>query len=247
MKKNSMKENYSSLEGREINEKGPNKRKWETARNWILGLSMLINGGFIAENAKTQFDLKSIEDGQSQSFSIEKSDDNSDAIQADGKHYSGERGNFNLVRQSDGTWRLEGEIDRYFDVEHNLGDSTPETVTPISKLDYELPALSPDVVQALFDDLKSATSTLNEKATRQVSPEEYLRRLIGLARKGTLTEYSAEYAPERNGIYRTLELDASGEKGPMITATYKDVGPDGADQAQELSLDDVRAGALNKY
>lgn len=239
-----MKEKHSSLE-RQESEKGPNKRKWETARNWALGLSVLVNGGFIAENTKTHFDLKSLEDGQSQSFSIERADDNSETESAmNGINVkSGERGDFNLVRQHDGTWRLQGEVNRYYD---------NDPVNPVLKLDYELPALSPEVAQALFDDLKKATSTLNEQpkadqsgnTVSRVSPEEYMQRLIGLARKGTLTEYSAEYSPKENGIYRILELDTSGEKGPEITATYK--GIDGDDQVNKISLDDLRAGALNE-
>lgn len=236
MKENSVFSRQDRHEGRE--KVVETKSKWDTVRSWGLALSLLANAGVAAEVLKQHIDLKSIEEGKSQSFTFEKSNDNSNTTDAyGGVHNSGERGNFNLVKQPDGTWKLQGEINYYSNINgHN------ETTRPVAKLDYDLPEMPPEVIEAVFKDVEDAISKPTEPDGYSGTPED-IRKLIGLAHNGTIEEYSNN----GNYIYRKMELDATGEKGPMVTVTYPGGMVDGGDQVQKISLDDARKTVLSEH
>ena len=170
----------------ENREKDPRKAIWRAFKVVTLAGSLLINGGFLAENMSERAQIRHLSAGGKQTFSID--------YPKTYEHTAGQRGDFSLQKMPDGRWNLLGVISEY---EKLPGGS--DTAHPLHEVTYELPPLTDDAAEALFKDI--------QRAGQPTAPQDidvFMNHLIETSNKGTISYYDAD----SHDIAETLELDA---------------------------------------
>jgi hypothetical protein len=197
----------------ETKDKEPKKKIWGKLQTFALGASLLVNGGFIGEKVMHKIEVDHLKKGDEKTFSI----DQSSSVPG---YSGGERGDFSLQKNGEGGWTLVGKVSHY---EQPSEDKKNYAVHPDYEVRYELPRLTPEAVDALFNDLESVVKKDGlDGGARNGSAHEFMDRLIESADKGTIVEYD----PNSNKPKSKLELDSSKE-----TLTQTDFVSDEASSA----------------
>jgi hypothetical protein len=170
----------------ENKEKSPRERMWGKLKIIAVAGSLLVNGGFVADNIHEKAQIGNLEKGERQTFSIDYPKNNESS--------AGQRGEFSLQKTPDGRWNLVGVISVY-----EKTAAGGDIARPVHEVNYELPPLTSDAAEALFKDIER-TSQPNTPGDIGV----FMNRIIESSEKGTITYYN----PDSHRISETLELNA---------------------------------------
>src|ERR1017187_4618025 len=93
--------------------------KWRELRKFLFAGSLLLGGGMVGEYTLQQHnEVKNLEKGGKQTFSIDQKDYNE-------SNAPGRRGDFSIQKGQGGDWIVEGEIDAYSNAADEKDNSRP--------------------------------------------------------------------------------------------------------------------------
>jgi hypothetical protein len=211
--------------GVEQKEKEPKKKLWGKLQTLALGASLLANGGFIGEKIGHKIEVDHLKKGDEKTFSI----DQRSTVPG---YAGGERGDFSLQKNNSGGWTLVGRVAHY---EQPSEDKNNYVVHPDYEVRYELPRLTPEAADAIFNDLEATVKTDGlSGGARNGGVHEFMAQLIESADKGTIVEYD----PNSNEPKSNLELDSAKEALTQTSFVGEDGGTGPIEVSNTLSLHD---------
>ena len=216
-----------SSEGARVETKDnePKKKIWGKLQTLALGASLLANGGFIGEKVSHKIEVDHLKKGDERTFSVDQPSNVAG-------YSGGERGDFSLQKNGEGGWTLVGKVSHY---ERPSDDKNDYAIHPDYEVRYELPRLTPEAVDSMFNDLESVEKKdgLNGGA-RMGGLHNFMTQLIESADKGTIVEYD----PNSNEPKSKLELDSSRETLTRTEFATDGISPAALEMTGTVSLRD---------
>jgi hypothetical protein len=223
-------EEFPSQEVPEKQEREPRPEKWRKLRKFTLMSVLLLGGGMFGDYVVQHHQIKNLENGERQTFSIDQR--NEDDVTIVAKIESGRRGDFSVQKEKSGGWIIEGEISIY-------DNGAEKPLMPIHKVRYELPSSVPaDQIEKMFKGVSESglVEQGKEEVRRITGKTPYFQQLVGLKHEGN------QYSEENEVDFRPMdELINSAEK-----ATIEDYGWNGSGMSvveYKLEIDTTKNSA----